>query len=125
MGAVKKIKEAGQKAVKTMKKIINAIKFFVTPLGTVLAWILFIIFALLLMTVIVETIATAFKDFFNFNTNYSTFDQDMEVIKDLYNSGYSTQLDPENFVDFKSFEYAGTVERTSIPTSIPFPFPSI
>ena len=53
------------------------------------------------MTVIVETIATAFKDFFNFNTNYSTFDQDMEVIKDLYNSGYSTQLDPENFVDFK------------------------
>ena len=106
MGAVKKIKEVGQKAVKTMKKIINAIKFFVTPLGTVLAWILFIIFALLLMTVIVETIATAFKDFFNFNTNYSTFDQDMEVIKDLYNSGYSTQLDPENFVDFKSFEYA-------------------
>ena len=60
MGAVKKIKEVGQKAVKTMKKIINAIKFFVTPLGTVLAWILFIIFALLLMTVIVETIATAF-----------------------------------------------------------------
>ena len=35
MGAVKKIKEAGQKAVKTMKKIINAIKkdkiiFFMT-----------------------------------------------------------------------------------------------
>ena len=64
------------KAKKTIQRIIRAIKFFATPLGTVLGWILFILFAVLLLYVVVETVATSFKDLLGFNTDYVTYDED-------------------------------------------------
>ena len=88
------------KAKKTIQRIIRAIKFFATPLGTVLGWILFILFAVLLLYVVVETVATSFKDLLGFNTDYVTYDEDKEVLlnfastqkimDDIYSSGYSS-----------------------------------
>lgn len=105
-GPMKKIKAFVQKARQTAKKIINTIKFFATPLGTVVGWIIFIVFAMLLLFVIVEVAATAFKKWFGYNTDYATYDSDLQVIQDLYASGYASQIDPNNFVNFKAFEYS-------------------
>lgn len=106
MKVVDKAKEVALKVINFVKKILNTIKFFATPLGTVVGWIIFIIFAVLLLIVVVEVVATAFKQILGISTNYDTFDSDLAVINDLYSSGYSSQIDPENFVNFKAFEYA-------------------
>ena len=105
-GIVKKAKDLVNKARKTVKKIINTIKFFMTPLGTVLGWLLLIILAVILLYVVVNIVATAFKEWLGLNTDYTTYDKDLQVIQDLYASGYASQVDPENFVNFKAFEYA-------------------
>ena len=104
------------KAKKTIQRIIRAIKFFATPLGTVLGWILFILFAVLLLYVVVETVATSFKDLLGFNTDYVTYDEDKEVLlnfastqkimDDIYSSGYSSQLNPNDYINYKAFEYS-------------------
>ena len=104
------------KAKQTIKRILRMIKFFATPLGTILGWILFILFAVLLLYVVVETVATSFKDLLGINTNYSTYEADSEVLngfasilkikEDIYASGYSSQLNPNDYIDYKAFEYA-------------------
>lgn len=104
------------KAKKTVQRIIKMIKFFATPLGTVLGWILFILFAVLLLYVVVETVATSFRDLLGFNTDYVTYDEDKEVLlnfastqkimDDLYASGYSSQLNPNDYINYKAFEYS-------------------
>lgn len=106
MKVVDKAKKVALKAINFVKKILNTIKFFATPLGTVVGWIIFIIFAVLLLIVIVEVAVTALKDWIGISTDYDTYVQDLAVINDLYSSGYSSQIDPENFVNFKAFEYA-------------------
>ena len=73
-----------------------------TPLGTVLGLLLLII----LLYVVVNIVATAFKEWLGLNTDYMTYDKDLQVIQDLYASGYASQVDQENFVNFKAFEYA-------------------
>ena len=108
-GAAKKVV---LKVVQAVKKIINTIKFFATPLGTVVGWILFIVFAVIVLMVVIELIATAFTKWIGGNVNYSTYKSDLAVISDLYNSGYSSQIDPENFVDFKAFEYAVLIDAS-------------
>lgn len=110
--AVDYAKKAVLKVVQAVKKIINTIKFFATPLGTVVGWILFIVFAVIVLMVVIELIATAFKKWIGGNVNYSTYESDLAVISDLYNSGYSSQIDPENFVDFKAFEYAVLIDAS-------------
>ena len=71
-----------------------------TPLGTVLGLLLLII----LLYVVVNIVATAFKEWLGLNTDYMTYDKDLQVIQDLYASGYASQVDQENFVNFKAFE---------------------
>ena len=109
-GIVQKAKDLVNKARKTVKKIINAIKFFMTPLGTVLGWLLLIILAVILLYVVVNIVATAFKEWLGLNTDYMTYDKDLQVIQDLYASGYASQVDPENFVNFKAFEYSVLID---------------
>lgn len=116
MSVKDKAKQVVQKAKKTIEKIIKTIKFFATPLGTAVAWILFILFAVILLYVVVQTITVAFKDFFGFNTDYITYDADKEtimnfgasqkIVDELYQSGYSSQMNPNDFTNFKAFEYA-------------------
>ena len=74
------------KAKETVKKIIGTIKFFITPLGTILAWLIFIIFAVILLYVVVTLVATAFKQWLGINTDYKTYNDDLDVIKELYAS---------------------------------------
>ena len=109
-GIVQKAKDLVNNARKTVKKIINAIKFFMTPLGTVLGWLLLIILAVILLYVVVNIVATAFKEWLGLNTDYMTYDKDLQVIQDLYASGYASQVDPENFVNFKAFEYSVLID---------------
>ena len=106
MKAVDNVKKAVLKVVQAVKKIINTIKFFATPLGTVVGWILFIVFAVIVVIVVIKVGARAFEKWLGVESNYATYDSDLAVINELYSSGYSSQIDPENFVNFKAFEYA-------------------
>ena len=110
MGVIKGIYNVAKKfinAIKnTIKKIGNFIKFIITPIGGIVGWILLFIFIGILLYALIKTGARAIDNLFGEDWNYSTFEEDLSVIKDLYDSGYESVIDAENFQDFKAFEYA-------------------
>lgn len=86
--------------------IIKKIKFLITPVGQIIGWLLLIVLIVILFSVIGQVATRAIARLIGINWNYSTFDDDLEVIKQLNVSGYESSIDAENFQNFKSFEYA-------------------
>lgn len=86
--------------------IIKKIKLLVSPIGQIIGWLLLIILIVILFSVIGKVATRAIGRLVGINWNYSTFDKDLEVIKQLNVSGYESSIDAENFQNFKSFEYA-------------------
>ena len=110
MGVIKSIYNGAKNFINgiknTIKKIGNAVKFFISPIGGVVGWILLGIFIMILLFAIGKTGARALRNLFGEDWNYSTYSGDLEVIEQLYNSGYEAVISAENFQDFKAFEYA-------------------
>lgn len=90
----------------TMKKIGNAIKFFMSPIGYVCGWGLLIIICVILLAVVIKVGGRVLSKLFGDNPNYSTFEEDVGYINDLAYSGYELTLNKENFQDYQAFEYA-------------------
>lgn len=89
-----------------MKKIGNAIKFFATPIGYVVGWLLIILICVFLLLTIFKYVATVFSELVGDYPDYTTFEDDVGYIQDLISSGYEKTINAENFQNFKSFEYA-------------------
>lgn len=108
--AVNGVKKAINAVKNIAKKIINAIKFFISPLGTIIGWILLIIFIIIMLSVLIKIGSIKLKEAGGENWNYSTYEEDIEVVKQLYQSGYENVIDAENFQDFKAFEYSVLID---------------
>lgn len=89
----------------SIKKVVNAVKFFATPLGYVVGWILMAIFIVILFQVLVKVGSIAFEEIFGTYT-YDTYEADLEVMQELASAGYGTFLNSEDLQGFKNFEYA-------------------
>lgn len=105
MGIIENGKKFIQGVKRTFRNILKTIKFFLTPLGTIVGWILLIIFIAILLYTLVLVGVDAIQTFFG-GTNYEVFDGDLEVLDELYSSNYESVIDAENFQNFKAFEYA-------------------
>jgi len=101
-----KLKSFINKTKDFIKSIPKLIKRVISPIGQVIGWLLLIILIVILLAVIGKVATRAIARLVGINWNYSTFDEDLEVIKQLNASGYESTIDADNFQNFKSFEYA-------------------
>ena len=109
MEPIKKAKQAIQKAVETMKKIGKSIKFFMTPVGYVCAWIILIIFCVLLLYILLESGVRFLEQFIGIAQYDYITDYDLEILDQIQSAGNST-LDAQNFKEFRAFEYAVLID---------------
>lgn len=104
--AIEKVKAFVNKTKDFFKKIANTIKFFATPLGTVVAWAIIIIFIAILFVIVGKVLGRAVANMVGVELHYSTYETDLDIINQLNNSGYEKMADSENFQNYKAFEYA-------------------
>lgn len=90
----------------TMKKIGKVIKAVMSPIGYACGWGMIIIICVILLMVVIKVSGRVLAKLFGDNPNYSTFEEDVEYIKELAASGYELTINKENFQDYQAFEYA-------------------
>lgn len=106
MGVVDGAKKFVSGFQKTIKKISGAIKFFSTYLGWVVGALILIIFLVIAITVLVNTIGHALAEFLGDDVGIST-DADYEyMVSSLGYAGYDSLISEKNFQEYMAYEYA-------------------
>lgn len=106
MGVVDGTKKFVSGFQKTIKKISGAIKFFSTYLGWVVGALILIIFLVIAITVLVNTIGHALAEFLGDDVGIST-DADYEyMVSSLGYAGYDSLISEKNFQEYMAYEYA-------------------
>ncbi len=88
-----------------MRNIGNAIKFFISPLGMIVGFILLIVLIIILIAICIR-VAGYWFDKQDGIVTYSTFQEDWETIEPLIESGYANLVNTENLRNFRTYEYA-------------------
>ena len=106
MGVVDGAKKFVSGFQKTIKKISGAIKFFSTYVGWVVGALILIIFLVIAITVLVNTIGHALAEFLGDDVGIST-DADYEyMVSSLGYAGYDSLISEKNFQEYMAYEYA-------------------
>ena len=109
MGVMKNIANGAKKIMagikKAVKAIVNGVKFIISPIGQIVGWIALIVFAVIIVVTVFKAAGKAIGEWLGYTNYYETYDEDVLVIQELQNSGYSRQVDAKNFQNFKAFEY--------------------
>ncbi len=101
-----KIKEFASGIVKTIKSIVNGIKFFSTYVGWVVAALILIIFIVIAVTVLVNTCGHLLAEFLGDDVGISS-DADYEyMVSSLGYAGYDSLISEKNWQEYMAYEYS-------------------
>lgn len=101
-----KIKQFASGIVKTIKSIINGIKFFSTYVGWVVAALILIVFIVIAVTVLVNTCAHMLAEFLGDDVGISS-DADYEyMVSSLGYAGYDSLISEKNWQEYMAYEYS-------------------
>ena len=101
-----KIKQFASGIVKTIKSIINGIKFFSTYVGWIVAALILIVFIVIAVTVLVNTCAHMLAEFLGDDVGISS-DADYEyMVSSLGYAGYDSLISEKNWQEYMAYEYS-------------------